>query len=325
MTRPILRRGSTGSDVAELQEALRLLGYCGQLSPTGLFDAATNQAVIQFQQDNGLTADGVVCDRTWATLDHRATNAPVSPVSPQPFYSTIRPGDQGEEVRTLQIMLYILGYYDGSFHANFDVLTQQAVMAFQSTHGITPNGTVYSNTWNALSSAISNYTSPPPVECRPTLQLDDIGDAVQVVQMMLKLLGYYDGPITATFDEATRQAVMAFQAHNGLMPNGLVGPDTWAALSDAITPISPPPPAVRPTIRLGDTGETVQVLQIMLRLLGYYNGQINSVFDEATEQAVVAFQQHHGLLSDGVVDPATWAQLDRDIAKLPPIFTAFIR
>lgn len=70
-TRPVLRRGSFGDVVMELQEALVHFGY-DPGRPDGDFGRRTEEAVTCFQADNNLTADGVVDEATWAAL----TNLP---------------------------------------------------------------------------------------------------------------------------------------------------------------------------------------------------------------------------------------------------------
>lgn len=58
-----LSKGSKGEAVTAMQKRLKQLGYFeGEAS--GTFDAATRTAVIAFQKDNKLTADGVVGDKT---------------------------------------------------------------------------------------------------------------------------------------------------------------------------------------------------------------------------------------------------------------------
>ena len=55
----VLKRGRNGDDVKALQKALIDLGYdCGSYGADGDFGKATEQAVIQFQKDNGLDDDG---------------------------------------------------------------------------------------------------------------------------------------------------------------------------------------------------------------------------------------------------------------------------
>ena len=63
----VLRQGSTGGEVKEVQRRLKQWGYYSG-SVDGVFGAATKKAVIAFQKKNGLTADGVVGKATYAAL-----------------------------------------------------------------------------------------------------------------------------------------------------------------------------------------------------------------------------------------------------------------
>lgn len=64
---PVLRTGSRGEDVKTLQGRLHDLGYYTD-EIDGQFGAATKAAVIEFQQANGLDADGMVGSETKALL-----------------------------------------------------------------------------------------------------------------------------------------------------------------------------------------------------------------------------------------------------------------
>jgi uncharacterized protein (TIGR02594 family) len=69
--RPVLRQGDRGAFVHDLQAQLAQLGYTlGKQD--GQFGARTLAAVVAFQADNGLTADGIVGDCTWAALVNAA-------------------------------------------------------------------------------------------------------------------------------------------------------------------------------------------------------------------------------------------------------------
>ena len=57
----LLKKGSRGSNVKELQEALGL-------SADGVFGPGTEKAVKQFQQTNGLGVDGLVGKNTWEAI-----------------------------------------------------------------------------------------------------------------------------------------------------------------------------------------------------------------------------------------------------------------
>lgn len=63
----ILRFGSRGTLVEYLQLALVRAGYTS-LTVDGIFGARTRDAVRDFQQKNGLPADGIVGRQTWAKL-----------------------------------------------------------------------------------------------------------------------------------------------------------------------------------------------------------------------------------------------------------------
>lgn len=63
----VLRLGSRGSDVMEIQVLLQKLGYKPGIVD-GVFGFQTAQAVMQFQRNNGLTPDGVVGENTHRIL-----------------------------------------------------------------------------------------------------------------------------------------------------------------------------------------------------------------------------------------------------------------
>jgi uncharacterized protein (TIGR02594 family) len=65
--RAVLRKGDRGNWVLDLQSQLVSLGYTlGQKDSA--FGTRTLAAVVAFQAENGLIADGIVGDRTWAAL-----------------------------------------------------------------------------------------------------------------------------------------------------------------------------------------------------------------------------------------------------------------
>ncbi|BDA69223.1 hypothetical protein RIVM261_058870 [Rivularia sp. IAM M-261] len=65
-----------------------------------------------------------------------------------------------------------------------------------------------------------------------------------------------------------------------------------------------------PTLRFGNSGESVRVLQRLLRSNGY-PVTIDGSFGAITESAVKAFQARRGLTIDGIVGAITWRELTR--------------
>lgn len=92
----------------------------------------------------------------------------------------------------------------------------------------------------------SPENNPPS---RRVLQLGNEGSAVSQVQAVLKLLGYYNGEITGTYDELTQNAVSRFQEAAELPPDGVFGQQSW----NRLLPFEPgviasePTPEVPPT------------------------------------------------------------------------------
>jgi hypothetical protein len=70
----------------------------------------------------------------------------------------------------------------------------------------------------------------------PTLAPGASGSAVLALQERLSSLGYWLGTPNGTFGDTTEQAVYALQKAAGLIPDGTVGPSTYAALDRGVVP-----------------------------------------------------------------------------------------
>src|SRR5262249_53244339 len=89
----------------------------------------------------------------------------------------------------------------------------------------------------------------------------------------------------------------------------------WPIQAGAVNPpYNYGPASGRPTLREGDKGSAVHILQVMLDQAGATLAH-DSAFGPATKQAVLSFQQKHGLAADGVVGAKTWAALDKAVAQ----------
>ncbi|NDJ23990.1 peptidoglycan-binding protein [Nostoc sp. B(2019)] len=65
----------------------------------------------------------------------------------------------------------------------------------------------------------------------------------------------------------------------------------------------------RPTLKVGSQGERVSELQAALKLLGFYSGAVDGIYNDDTASAVSRFKQAAGLSPDGIVDVSTWQRL----------------
>ncbi|WP_425388928.1 peptidoglycan DD-metalloendopeptidase family protein [Bacillus marinisedimentorum] len=63
------------------------------------------------------------------------------------------------------------------------------------------------------------------------------------------------------------------------------------------------------TLRYGSRGQAVESLQQTLSRKGYYNSSVDGIFGSITKSAVISFQRSHGLVTDGIVGPNTYAAL----------------
>ncbi|MEL6382144.1 MAG: peptidoglycan-binding protein [Cyanobacteria bacterium J06626_18] len=164
-TRPTLRLGSDGNPVEELQALLTLLGYF-QNPVDGNYQDTTETAVRAFQQDVGITSDGIVGPATWDKLlpppstdltppaiiaDTTETTEIQSEDKDEPVaLPTLRAGMHGPAVTRVQERLKALGFYAGALDGVFGPGTETAVMEFQESVQLVDDGVVGPATWGAL-------------------------------------------------------------------------------------------------------------------------------------------------------------------------------
>lgn len=135
-----LELGSSGAAVLNVQKALTKTGhYSGKLD--GKFGPAMKAAVIKFQQQNGIDADGVVGTATYDKL---------LPVAAAKDEKLSKGSTNKAAVERLQRLLIAKGASiepDGKFGNG----TVEAVKTFQKKVGLTPvDGIVGAKTWEKL-------------------------------------------------------------------------------------------------------------------------------------------------------------------------------
>lgn len=109
----------------------------------------------------------------------------------------------------------------------FDEATEIAVRAFQQSRGLTADGRVGDETWQALDGARWHLGSRTLYHGIPD-QL--VGDDVRQLQERLLEMGYDVGRADGIYGSRTARAVAMFQREVGLPPDGACGPHTLHAL-----------------------------------------------------------------------------------------------
>jgi N-acetylmuramoyl-L-alanine amidase len=192
-----------------LQDELNGLGYDVGSIDDG-FIARVTHALEQFQRKNDLPATGALDQPTAVAL--RAASGRQSP--------TI--------VRSVQSVLTELGVYTGPIDGIYGPGTTEAVTKVQQTARITKHpGQVDAATLSAMVSLWRQRNLPAPQTAETKgpdlLKLGDTSPDVAKVQRRLASLGYRPGTPDGQFGVETLSAVTAFQKHEGLDRDGVVG------------------------------------------------------------------------------------------------------
>ena len=154
----VLRRGSSGTSVRTLQQALVDISKVIPQIPSpgvidGIFGSATDASVRKFQQLWGLTVDGLVGPATWRAImmeyaDQQASNPPYPG-------QMLVPGMSGNDVKTLQNLMNKVAALDPDIpfviaDGVYGIGTDNAVRTFQQQYGLTVDGRVGPATWQAM-------------------------------------------------------------------------------------------------------------------------------------------------------------------------------
>ncbi|WP_444685231.1 C40 family peptidase [Alkalicoccus luteus] len=329
----VLRPGSSGSAVEQLQINLGKIGFYKQSHTTGSYGNSTRDAVRDFQRARNLSVDGIAGPQTLGQLNREvnASSGSSSGSSSSGSSSTIlRSGSSGEQVRNLQNRLKELNYFSGSVNGSYNSATQQAVRDFQRAAGIGVDGIAGPQTFGALDNASprssgsssntsSGSSSSGSSTSTATLRSGSTGEAVRSLQRTLTDLNYYSGPISSTFGPQTQQAVRDFQRAAGIGVDGVAGPQTFRALENASPRSSSGSSggsnassgsSSNTVLQHGARNDNVRELQDRLKAAGFFSGTSTGYFGDVTKRAVTQFQQRWGLTADGIVTTSTWNKLE---------------
>ena len=261
--------------------------------------------------------------------------------------TVLRVGTVGNDVRLLQLRLNRIStnypsipkiqFTNGVFAND----TEDAVKAFQKIFSLEVDGIVGTATWykiisvyNAvkkLNELISEGVAIEDVllEFPEQLQMGDRGLYVSVAQYYLNFVSAFDErltdiEITGVYDEATQEAVKAYQGTKGIEQTGILNDETGIALYDqylgiinslpdsAFEGIAKPFPGI--VLSYGSRGEDVRLLQSYINVLADNFDEIakleeDGIFGQETLDDIYAIQSLFSLTVDGVVSALTWAAI----------------
>ena len=141
------------------------------------------------------------------------------------------------------------------------------------------------------------------------------GDDVYELQQLLAAYGYFYDEPTGYFGDMTELAVTEFQLDYGLVADGIAGQDTCAYLGLTTSEESYDSSDysgdyyISGPLYAGMEGSEVYALQELLIAYGYLYGEATGFFGEATQDAVISFQNDYGLEADGIVGDGTISAL----------------
>lgn len=206
-TKPLLKSGSQGAAVTELQAMLKLMSYYDG-SVSGVYDEATAAAVTRFQKAANLSADGVVGLDTWNRLLPPAPDVvAASTTSPNP--SAMSGATEAFPVP------------GGVAKPNSTPAQKPATVPPQK-----PATTAATTSGTGSDRAQANSQDAT----LPILRLGMKGTAVEGLQERLRSLGYLKSSADGVFGADTQAAVKAAQRNLKLEPDGIVGSSTWLGL-----------------------------------------------------------------------------------------------
>ena len=255
----VLRRGSTGTAVRELQFYLYLMSAYESSIPAvsidGSFGAATENAVRAYQRFAKLTVDGVVGRTTWNSLYGKASilrvSGPVVTLKRLPYPGTpLAVGATGDAVLYYNLLLQRIAYYFDSVESpplsdRYTDETAASTRSAQALLDLPETGVADAETWTAVEALSLQLAAVSPNPDRDAGQADvypgramkegSVGpDVGQIEQWLngryMRICGEDYVTENFRFGPKETEGVRAAQERADLLVTGTVNEETWAAL-----------------------------------------------------------------------------------------------
>ncbi len=143
------------------------------------------------------------------------------------------------KIEEVQVILKSEGYEPGNTDGRMGKETRDAIKAFQESIGLKSTGYIDKSTLTQLEDSrrtkeILESKKDYALKAKQAKQKDakkaEFRPTTKEIQTALKNAGFDPGSFDGKMGPRTRQAIKDFQKSKGLVPDGVVGPKTWASL-----------------------------------------------------------------------------------------------
>ncbi|MGB3491691.1 MAG: peptidoglycan-binding domain-containing protein [Elainellaceae cyanobacterium] len=269
----------------------------------------------------GLTGVGLLGEVAIAQSSASPSNPPANAVpgeretesSQRPDQPLLQLGSTGAEVRQVQAMLTLLGFYADPIDGQFGASTAIAVTRFQTVAGLVADGIVGPSTWSRLLptperlAAINAETIEDEQVEDEQVEDEQVEDEQAEDEQAEDEQAAVASPASSTFpvpESVTRQETLEDVPQDSSPQDSPNTPQSPSTVDEAAR-------VELPTLRRGMQGSAVTALQEKLQVLGLFSGAIDGVFGPQTEAAVKDAQRRFQLNPDGIVGRETWTALLR--------------
>ncbi|MFL2710660.1 MAG: peptidoglycan-binding protein [Candidatus Actinomarina sp.] len=164
---------------------------------------------------------------------------------------------------------------------------------------------------NTTTSTISTTTTIPVMTTSTSTTIPIVVNNIEDAQSQLFNLGLYNAEIDGKNNSLTINAIKEFQRLAGLVVDGILGPNTKAALEKGEESFLNIGGAQIDVINENNYSKDIEIAQQLLSDLDLYNGVIDGINGNLTKNAIKEFQKLAGLVVDGILGPKTQSSLEK--------------